>query len=213
MTTEKDKKKRVKIDSEYRALLNEYRNQLTDNVNTSSDEYDKQVIQLSSATIGASFLIIANFPFPQISTEKLWLYSSWIFSTFAILSVIVSFRLSAYENTKELDKLDTDIERGYFEETNNNEANNKSPDYTSWANNASGIGFFFGVLFLLVFSFRIVTFQNGDNNNEQQKDKPIQTEQNKRSTESTETTKTKDNSPEKQIIIQKPPKPPKETQK
>ena len=166
MTEKTSQKNRIEIDNEYRTLLNEYRNQLTDNVNTSSDEYDKHVIQLSSATIGASFIIISTFPTKILSSQTFWLYGSWICCVVAILSVIISFRLSAKESSEELKELDRCIERGYFEETKNENNDNEEISYTGWANNISGTSFVFGVFFLMLFAFEVITFKEEDKVND-----------------------------------------------
>jgi hypothetical protein len=77
-----------------------------DAIQSSSDEYDKSILTLSSAMLGLSLTFMKDIvPIAQI-THRYSLYVSWICFAVSVLSVICSFRLSIPAHCAHLKCLD-----------------------------------------------------------------------------------------------------------
>lgn len=77
-----------------------------DAIRSSSDEYDKNLLKLSTAFLGLSLTFMKDVVGTNRITHCYSLYASWASLAAVVLAVVVSFQLSIRANTKHLKALD-----------------------------------------------------------------------------------------------------------
>jgi hypothetical protein len=119
-------------------------------IQSSSDEYDKSILTLSSAMLGLSLTFMKDIvPMAQI-THRYSLYVSWICFTVSVLCVICSFRLSIPAHCAHLKCLDD-----YYLLDDRTALSRKSKwsAIVEWLNWASGLFFVCGLASSAYFVF------------------------------------------------------------
>ena len=140
----------------YNAQMEKYRAQLIDNINHSQDSYDKTIIHLSAATIGASLLLLSDITSPTEAIGQCFLILSWVCSLISIALVVYSFQIAVSEAvTRYTDSLNDD------EDNDGENDNNDSQNIL--INRVAGISFAFSLIFLLIFAFMNITMSEESN--------------------------------------------------
>lgn len=179
---------KIPIDKEYLAKLYEYRTQLSENINSSQDEYDKSIIQLSTAVIGASLVFLTDIAGQAPYENSFFLYSCWLIGALAIICVLTTFQISAKVNQIAIMETDNDIQNGYFSENNQNPVNcyNITLEVLNYT---SGLLFLLCLSSLVLFAFfNIDNNLNGEFENDREE---LSTSQDQRQIKTKETTKNK----------------------
>lgn len=92
-------------DDRRRELYDEHRRQTWQDIQSSTDSFDKNLLAVSSAALGFSLAFIKDFaPFATASWRPV-LYVSWICFATCIVTTIFSFRLSVAALNKQLEYL------------------------------------------------------------------------------------------------------------
>ena len=81
-------------DVERNKIYDEYRRELTVKQNSNSENYDKNILTLSSAGLGLSLAFIKDIVPRQEMTDQGTLLLSWLFFGLAIIATLVSFQFS-----------------------------------------------------------------------------------------------------------------------
>jgi hypothetical protein len=89
-----------------------YRDQAWEDINTSSDEFDKSLLTFSSGALGLSLAFIKDIVKLESAIALNWLYLSWAFLTSCIVLTIFSYRFSILAQRKHLD----DLEKYYLKD-------------------------------------------------------------------------------------------------
>jgi hypothetical protein len=87
-------------------MHSEHCNLAREAIRSSSDEYDKNLLKLSTVFLGLSLTFMKDIVHVDKLTHIYSLYTSWCLFALTILAVIVSFQLSLQANVKHLATLD-----------------------------------------------------------------------------------------------------------
>ena len=106
MEDENTSTKSVSEELNERKRLYEQQIEITrDNQSKMSDEFDKNLLALSSGALGVSLAFIKDIVPLKGAGFRCALYTSWISFTICILVTLMSFRFSMYANTVYMDYL------------------------------------------------------------------------------------------------------------
>jgi hypothetical protein len=124
--TEDDDKRR-------RDLYDEHRRQTWQDIQSSTDNFDKNVLAVSSAALGFSLAFIKDFAHLPTAAWRPVLYTSWLCFAACIVITVFSFRLSVTALNEHLEYL-----REYYEKNNEEFLTKKSTagkllDVFTWA--------------------------------------------------------------------------------
>jgi hypothetical protein len=75
-------------------------------IRSSSSEYDKNILALSSAALGLSLTFMKDIVPLKDITHRYSLYASWMLFAASVLAVIFSFQLSIWAHFKHLENID-----------------------------------------------------------------------------------------------------------
>lgn len=104
------------------ALYDEHRKQATEDIQSSTDDFDKNLLTVSSAALGFSLAFIKDIVHMQSAVWHRVLYASWICFAACIVITVFSFRLSVMANNEHLHYL-----HKYYIEKNGEYLNKRSP--------------------------------------------------------------------------------------
>ena len=129
-------------------LYSEYVKELRTRELSNSENYDKSILQLSSAFLGLSVAFIKDIVDLKVADFVSILYFSWTFFFLAIICSVLSFQTAQEANRAQ--------QQYAYEYYMNNRAEylNKRPfsqKITTFLNYISGLMFILGVLFLAIF--------------------------------------------------------------
>ena len=129
-------------------LHGEYRNEIVSRMQSNSENYDKEILTLSTALLGLSLTFIKDIVPLEKAIYDWLLIGSWILFMLAIISVIGSFLMGNISMSKSIE-----YSYKYYIEQDENYANKKSLAYyiTEVLNWVSGIFFIAGFVFSIVF--------------------------------------------------------------
>jgi hypothetical protein len=129
-------------------LFLQHQKQVWADIQSSSDEYDKSILTLSSGGLGLSLAFIKDIV-PLREAVVVWLlYCSWAAFTLSILLTVFSFRIGILAQERHLENL-----RGYYLE-NNEQCYNKKDwtvrtlEFLAWA-----AGALFGAAVIMTIAF------------------------------------------------------------
>ena len=123
------------------------RSELLDRQFSNSEAYDKAILTLSSGFLALSLSFIKEIlPAGSITWTGL-LYVSWVLLTLAIISTVISFRLSNAAIEAQLRQ----AHRYYKEKVESASTKSKLSRSVDWLNNVSGGLFIVGVILTVVF--------------------------------------------------------------
>jgi len=91
--------RRLQLHSEHSSLAREA-------IRSSSDEYDKNLLKLSTVFLGLSLSFMKDIVHPQYLTHVYSLYASWCLFALTVLAVVASFQISLRANLLHLSTLD-----------------------------------------------------------------------------------------------------------
>jgi hypothetical protein len=86
-------------------LYDEHRKQAIEDIQTSTDDFDKNLLAVSSGALGFSLAFIKDIVHMQSAVWPRMLYASWICFAACIVITVFSFRLSIVANRAHLDYL------------------------------------------------------------------------------------------------------------
>jgi hypothetical protein len=92
-------------DERRQQLYDEHRKQATEDIQTSSDDFDKNLLAVSSGALGFSLAFIKDIVHLQSAVWNWSLYASWICFAACIVITVFSFRLSIIANNAHLEYL------------------------------------------------------------------------------------------------------------
>ena len=119
-----------------------------DAIRSSSDDYDKNVLQLSSALLALSMSFMKDLVHPAELHHYYSLYVSWSSFGVAIIAVIFSFQFSIAAHKCHLTNIDEYYLKGKHEALAKGSRWDK---YLTFTNFAAGAFFFLGVICTIVF--------------------------------------------------------------
>jgi len=100
-------------DKRRRDLYDEHRRQTWQDIQSSTDNFDKNILAVSSAALGFSLAFIKDFAHLPTAAWRPVLYASWLCFATCIVITVFSFRLSVAALNKHLEYL-----REYYEKKN-----------------------------------------------------------------------------------------------
>jgi hypothetical protein len=134
-------------DQQRERLHTSARSELLDRQFSNSEAYDKAILTLSSGFLALSLSFIKEIlPAGSITWTGL-LYASWVLLALAIISTVISFRVSNAAIEGQLGQ----AQRYYQEKDENAYTKSKLSRSVDWLNNVSGGLFIFGVVLTVVF--------------------------------------------------------------
>jgi hypothetical protein len=134
-------------DQQRERLHTSARGELLDRQFSNSEAYDKAILTLSSGFLALSLSFIKEiFPAGSITCRGL-LYASWALLALAIISTVISFRVSNAAIEGQLGQ----AHRYYKERDESAFTKSKLSRSVDWLNNVSGGLFIFGVVLTVVF--------------------------------------------------------------
>jgi hypothetical protein len=134
-------------------LYDEHRKQASEDIESSTDNFDKNLLAVSSAALGFSLAFIKDIVHMQSAVWHRVLYASWICFAACIVITVFSFRLSVMANNQHLNHL-----HKYYIEKNEEYLNKKSRaaivlGVFTWA---AAVCFLGGIILTLIFCIKNV---------------------------------------------------------
>ncbi len=154
--TEDDDKRR-------RDLYDEHRRQTWQDIQSSTDNFDKNLLAVSSAALGFSLAFIKDFAHLPTAAWRPLLYTSWLCFAACIVITMFSFRLSVAALNEHLEYL-----REYYEKKNDEFLTKKSMagkvlDVFTWL---AAVLFLGGIICTMIFCIKNVGKEAAVNKNE-----------------------------------------------
>lgn len=104
---QRDDNSEAKTEKELRLSLHAEHSKLArEAIRSSSEEYDKNILTLSSAALGLSLTFMKDIVPLEHITHRYSLYWSWILFAVSVLAVVCSFQLSIRAHFKHLECID-----------------------------------------------------------------------------------------------------------
>jgi len=140
-------------DKRRQVLYDEHRKQTWQDIQTSTDDFDKNLLTFSSAALGFSVGFIKDIARLPSAVWHGVLYTSWISFSACIVITVFSFRLSAVALNKHLEYL-----REYYENKKEEYLTKKSTagvliDWCTWS---AALFFLAGIVCTMIFCIRNV---------------------------------------------------------
>ena len=149
--------------AENKKLLAETRADLLKRQLSNAENYDKAILSLSTVFLGLSFAFLKDF----VTTDQAeWLgllYGSWVVLTAAVLTTILSFRVSQRAIDEQLKR----AEDYYLHGKQDTLSKSLAARFTDWLNDASGILFVLGVS--LTTAFVLINIERSTNMSNERK--------------------------------------------
>jgi len=144
-------------------LYDEHQRQTWQDIQSSTDNFDKNVLAVSSAALGFSLVFIKDFVHLPTATWRPVLYTSWLCFATCIVITVFSFRLSVAALNKHLEYL-----REYYEKQNEEfltkkSATGKMLDVFTWVAATLFLG---GIICTMIFCIKNVGKETEVNKNE-----------------------------------------------
>ena len=143
--------------AENKKLLAETRADLLKRQLSNAENYDKAILSLSTVFLGLSFAFLKDFVPTDRAEWLCLLYGSWVVLTAAVLTTILSFRVSQRAIDKQLKRAEDYYLHGRLDTLNKSLA----ARFTDWLNDASGILFVLGVS--LTTAFVLINIERSTN--------------------------------------------------
>jgi hypothetical protein len=131
-------------------LYHEHRKQAWQDIQTSTDQFDRSLLTLSSGALALSLAFIKDLVPLKSAVGIWWLYSSWISFVLCMIVTLFSFPLSV----KAL-KINLDYVRKYYIEKKEEYFDKQSPwsKAVSWCSILGGTFFLLGIICTMVFVY------------------------------------------------------------
>ena len=134
-------------------LFNEHRKQAWQDIQTSTDQFDKSLLTLSSGALALSLAFIKDLVPLKSAVGISWLYASWISFVLCIVVTLFSFPMSV----KAL-KLNLDYVHKYYIEKKEEYFDKQSRWSTAvtWCSILGGAFFLLGIICTMVFVYKSI---------------------------------------------------------
>lgn len=132
-------------------LYHEHRKQAWQDIQTSTDQFDKSLLTLSSGALALSLAFIKDLVPLKFAEGIFWLYTSWICFVLCIVVTLFSFSISVQALKLNLDY----VQKYYIEKKDEYFAKqNLWPKAVSWCSVLGGGFFLLGIICTMVFVFK-----------------------------------------------------------